>query len=202
MFGEASTCSTAPAPTGVVVAGRRAPLGRPDPVRAPGDTDGAGDGVLAVGRTRLDDEPRWVARILYEHSATRMEQGMAFSRWAGHGWLAPLPHRVLRRHLHSNMECSTLPFQPKFTATAANVLFYWSHDIGQHLQQPRQPLCLTYYHHCCHWSFDPTMGPRLTLSATWSVGCSVGRSAVWCWADGLVGMFGRRGFIVDLTSKE
>ena len=53
MFGEASTCSTAPAPTGVVVAGRRAPLGRPDPVRAPGDTDGAGDGVLAVGRTRL-----------------------------------------------------------------------------------------------------------------------------------------------------
>jgi alpha-glucosidase (family GH31 glycosyl hydrolase) len=30
------------------------------------------------------------------------------------------------------MEWSTLQFQPLFTATAANVLFLWSHDIGGH----------------------------------------------------------------------
>ena len=33
----------------------------------------------------LDDEPKWVARILYEHSTTRMERGLAFARWAGIG---------------------------------------------------------------------------------------------------------------------
>ena len=79
----------------------------------------------------LDDEPRWVARILYEHSATRMEQGMAFSRWAGHG-----SHRYpIGFSGDTYMEWSTLAFQPKFTATAANVLFYWSHDIGGHRSQ-------------------------------------------------------------------
>jgi hypothetical protein len=31
----------------------------------------------------LDDEPHWVARILYEHAATRMEKGLAFARWSG-----------------------------------------------------------------------------------------------------------------------
>eukprot|EP01047_Picozoa_sp_COSAG01_P134677 COSAG01_NODE_64840_length_275_cov_0.590909_1_plen_41_part_01 len=33
------------------------------------------------------------------------------------------------------MEWSSLAWQPQFTATAANVLFYWSHDIGGHRSQ-------------------------------------------------------------------
>jgi hypothetical protein len=33
----------------------------------------------------LDDEPKWVARILYEHSAERMERGLAFARFSGLG---------------------------------------------------------------------------------------------------------------------
>jgi hypothetical protein len=33
------------------------------------------------------------------------------------------------------MEWSSLAWQPAFTATASNVLFYWSHDIGGHRSQ-------------------------------------------------------------------
>jgi hypothetical protein len=33
------------------------------------------------------------------------------------------------------MEWSSLAWQPQFTATAANVLFYWSHYIGGHRSQ-------------------------------------------------------------------
>jgi alpha-glucosidase (family GH31 glycosyl hydrolase) len=33
----------------------------------------------------LDDEPRWVSRILYEHSEQRMQRGLAFGRWGGLG---------------------------------------------------------------------------------------------------------------------
>ena len=33
------------------------------------------------------------------------------------------------------MEWSSLAWQPTFTATSSNVLFYWSHDIGGHRSQ-------------------------------------------------------------------
>ena len=77
----------------------------------------------------LDDEPKWVARILYEHSASRMEKGLAFARWAGLG-----SHRYpIGFSGDTYMEWRSLAFQPYFTATAANVAFWWSHDIGGHL---------------------------------------------------------------------
>lgn len=76
----------------------------------------------------LDDSPDWIARLLYEHSATRMERGLAFARWAGLG-----SHRYpIGFSGDTYMEWSTLQFQPYFTATASNVLYYWSHDIGGH----------------------------------------------------------------------
>ena len=33
------------------------------------------------------------------------------------------------------MEWSSLAWQPTFTATSSNVLYYWSHDIGGHRSQ-------------------------------------------------------------------
>jgi alpha-glucosidase (family GH31 glycosyl hydrolase) len=53
---------------------------------------------------------------------------MTFSRWGGLG-----SHRYpIGFSGDTYMEWSTLQFQPLFTATAANVLFLWSHDIGGH----------------------------------------------------------------------
>ena len=77
----------------------------------------------------LDDTPDWVARVLYDHSATRMEHGLTFARWAGLG-----SHRQpIGFSGDTYMEWSSLAFQPYFTATASNVLFgFWSHDIGGH----------------------------------------------------------------------
>ena len=76
----------------------------------------------------LDDTPDWISRILYEHSATRMERGLSFARWGGLG-----SHRYpIGFSGDTYMEWETLRFQPYFTATASNVLFYWSHDIGGH----------------------------------------------------------------------
>ncbi len=68
----------------------------------------------------LDDTPDWIARLLYEHSATRMDRGLAFARWAGLG-----SHRYpIGFSGDTYMEWSTLQFQPEFTATASNVLYY------------------------------------------------------------------------------
>jgi hypothetical protein len=76
----------------------------------------------------LDDTPDWVARVLYEHSATRMDNGLAFARWGGLG-----SHRYpIGFSGDTYIEWETLRFQPYFTATASNVLFAWSHDIGGH----------------------------------------------------------------------
>jgi hypothetical protein len=86
----------------------------------------------------LDDEPRWVARILHNHSrrgggvgwrdAERAGTGLAFSRWAGLG-----SHRYpIGFSGDTYIAWASLAFQPYFTATAANVLFWWSHDIGGH----------------------------------------------------------------------
>ena len=76
----------------------------------------------------LDDTPDWVARILYEHSATKMQHGLAFARWGGLG-----SHRYpIGFSGDTYMEWESLAFQPYFTATASNVFFYWSHDIGGH----------------------------------------------------------------------
>ena len=66
----------------------------------------------------LDDEPKWVARILYEHSTTRMDRGLTFSRWAGLG-----SHRYpIGFSGDTYMEWSSLAWQPEFTATASPVL--------------------------------------------------------------------------------
>ena len=84
----------------------------------------------------LDDTPQWTARMLYEHSANQRGgskartggQGIAFARWAGVG-----SHRYpIGFSGDTYMEWSSLQFQTTFTATAANVLFWWSHDIGGH----------------------------------------------------------------------
>jgi hypothetical protein len=57
-----------------------------------------------------------------------MEKGLAFARWAGLG-----SHRYpIGFSGDTYMEWSSLAFQPEFTATAANVMFWWSHDIGGH----------------------------------------------------------------------
>ena len=75
----------------------------------------------------LDDSPDWVARLLYEHSATRMERGLAFARWAGLG-----SHRhPIGFSGDTYMEWSTLKFQPYFTATASNVLYYCEYSTFQ-----------------------------------------------------------------------
>jgi hypothetical protein len=86
----------------------------------------------------LDDEPRWVARLLHNHSrrgggigwrnSSRAGTGLTFSRWAGLG-----SHRYpIGFSGDVFISWESLRFQPYFTATAANVLFWWSHDIGGH----------------------------------------------------------------------
>ena len=78
----------------------------------------------------LDDAPVWTARILYEHSAKLRDdrRGIAFSRWAGVG-----SHRYpIGFSGDTFMEWCSLQFQTRFTVAAANVLFWWSHDIGGH----------------------------------------------------------------------
>ena len=78
----------------------------------------------------LDSSPTWAARILFEHSAKRRSDGLgiAFARWGGLG-----SHRYpIGFSGDTYMEWSTLQFQTYFTPTAANVMFYWSHDIGGH----------------------------------------------------------------------
>ena len=63
--------------------------------------------------------------ITDEHSAKRMEKGLAFARWAGLG-----SHRYpIGFSGDTYMEWRSLAFQPYFTATAANVAFWWSHDV-------------------------------------------------------------------------
>ena len=55
----------------------------------------------------LDDHCDWVARVLYEHSATKMERGLAFARWGGLG-----SHRYpIGFSGDTYMEWSTLAFQ-------------------------------------------------------------------------------------------
>eukprot|EP00041_Stephanoeca_diplocostata_P027855 m.775917 g.775917 ORF g.775917 m.775917 type:complete len:1031 (-) comp23260_c0_seq2:313-3405(-) len=78
----------------------------------------------------LDDEPVWTARILFERSQRQREDGngIAFSRWGGLG-----SHRYpIGFSGDTYMEWVTLQFQTSFTVAAANVLFWWSHDIGGH----------------------------------------------------------------------
>ena len=78
----------------------------------------------------LDDQPIWTARILFERSKQIRADGhgIAFSRWAGIG-----SHRYpIGFSGDTYMEWVTLQFQTSFTVAAANVLFWWSHDIGGH----------------------------------------------------------------------
>eukprot|EP00730_Choanoeca_flexa_P000830 TRINITY_DN10355_c0_g1_i2.p1 TRINITY_DN10355_c0_g1~~TRINITY_DN10355_c0_g1_i2.p1 ORF type:complete len:932 (+),score=199.62 TRINITY_DN10355_c0_g1_i2:23-2797(+) len=84
----------------------------------------------------LDDDPHWVARMLYEHSTKQRGegQGLTFSRWGGLG-----SHRYpIGFSGDVFIHWDSLAFQTTFTVRSANVLFWWSHDIGGHRSEDDQ----------------------------------------------------------------
>lgn len=75
-------------------------------------------------------DPLWMLNHLHYRDSQRRGRGLIFSRYAGLG-----SHRYpLGFSGDTIITWQSLAFQPYFTATAANVgYFWWSHDIGGHM---------------------------------------------------------------------
>ena len=77
-------------------------------------------------------DPLWVLNHgHYVDSATQMDRGLIFSRYAGPG-----SHRYpVGFSGDSLITWKSLAFQPRFTAAGANIGYgWWSHDIGGHME--------------------------------------------------------------------
>lgn len=77
-------------------------------------------------------DPLWVLNHgHYVDSATQMDRGLIFSRYAGPG-----SHRYpVGFSGDSLITWGSLAFQPRFTAAGANIGYgWWSHDIGGHME--------------------------------------------------------------------
>ena len=77
-------------------------------------------------------DPLWMLNYLhYQDNARDGKRPLTFSRYAGPG-----SHRYpIGFSGDTIVSWESLQFQPRFTATAANIgYFWWSHDIGGHMQ--------------------------------------------------------------------
>ena len=87
----------------------------------------------------LDTLP-WINQLHWEDMEQRADRNnkrpLIFSRYGGYG--SGRYNVGFSGDTYSTWE--SLAFQPRFTATAANVLYgYWSHDIGGHMPGPIEP---------------------------------------------------------------
>ena len=75
-------------------------------------------------------DPLWMLNHVHYRASARRGRPLTFSRYAGLG-----SHRYpVGFSGDTIVTWASLDFQPRFTATAANVgYFWWSHDIGGHL---------------------------------------------------------------------
>ncbi|AZZ38544.1 glycoside hydrolase [Acidipropionibacterium jensenii] len=86
-------------------------------------------------------DPLWVLNHgHYVDSATQMDRGLIFSRYAGPG-----SHRYpVGFSGDSLITWKSLAFQPRFTTAGANIGYgWWSHDIGGHLDGFRDDVLAT-----------------------------------------------------------
>ncbi|MBV6395762.1 MAG: hypothetical protein HFACDABA_01344 [Anaerolineales bacterium] len=83
-------------------------------------------------------DPLWMLNHLHYHDLGRggCKRPFVFSRWGGLG-----NHRYpIGFSGDTLVRWSALSFQPRFTATAANVAYgWWSHDIGGHMFKDKTP---------------------------------------------------------------
>jgi alpha-glucosidase (family GH31 glycosyl hydrolase) len=83
-------------------------------------------------------DPLWMLNHLHFHDLGRdgCKRPFVFSRWGGLG-----NHRYpIGFSGDTFLRWSALAFQPRFTATAANVAYgWWSHDIGGHMFKDQTP---------------------------------------------------------------
>jgi alpha-glucosidase (family GH31 glycosyl hydrolase) len=124
-------------------------------------------GRLGSGMPNLRPLP-WINQLHWDDQVARRprRRPLIFSRYGGIG-AGRMPVGFSG---DTHITWASLAFQPRFTATAANVLFgYWSHDIGGHMSGIRSPELYTRWMQFgafspilrTHCTKDPTIEPRV-----------------------------------------